>query len=372
MSFSPSGSHLLTAGNDKTLKVYASDGSTSVCRFKRTFAGHSNWVRSAAWSPNSNTLLSGSDDSTVRTWDAAQGVCTGTLYDHMSAVLSVAFSPDGRTFAAGGRDGSMKVWDSRAPANALLLHFSGHSSSESSSLVAGAAGVSSLAWHPDGNSLLSTGASDGTFKVWDLREGRLLYTVHAHKSGAVNGACFSPGDGNLFATAGGDDAVHIWKTNFSPAPSLPFATSEKEGNNVSDSASSPIRSVSAAVKEHAAVPITLKRSPLLPPPLEPRNTDSSVASDFKRIESGGGVRRNPQISFQAPPTLPPPPVPSAAQEQGPSVNSTQTLALLLQTALGGITAQMERMNSSIETLTDRVSRAERGVEKLAGKKYEAT
>ena len=126
VSFSPSGTHLLTAGNDKTLKVYSSDGTTSGCKFKRTYAGHSNWVRSAVWSPNSTTLLSGSDDTTVRTWDAAQGVCTSTLYDHSCAVMAVAFSPDGRTFAGGGRDGTMKVWDARAPANALLLHFAAH------------------------------------------------------------------------------------------------------------------------------------------------------------------------------------------------------------------------------------------------------
>ena len=214
VQFSPSGEHLLTAGTDKTLKVYSCDGTTSGARFRRTFSGHANWVRTAAWSPDGATLLSGSDDSTVRTWDAATGACTGTLYDHADAVLACAFSPDGRTFTAGGREGTIKVWDARAPPTAaLLMHFPAHSGGTGG-------GVGALAWHPSGAYLLSTGLGDGALKVYDMREGHLLYDIHAHKAAGVHGVCFSA-EGALFATGGGDESVHIWRSN--------FALGEEEG-----------------------------------------------------------------------------------------------------------------------------------------------
>ena len=49
-------------------------------------------------------------------------------------------------------------------------------------------------------------------EIWDLREGYQLYTIHGHKSG-VRGVSFSP-SGSLFASAGEDQLVMTWQTNF--------------------------------------------------------------------------------------------------------------------------------------------------------------
>eukprot|EP00501_MAST-03F_sp_TOSAG23-6_P000264 GSMAST32.ASY1.ANO1.270.1 assembled CDS len=40
-------------------------------------------------------------------------------------------------------------------------------------------GVNSVAFHPNGNYLLST-SDDNTVKIWDLREGHVLYTLRSH------------------------------------------------------------------------------------------------------------------------------------------------------------------------------------------------
>jgi centriolar protein POC1 len=48
--------------------------------------------------------------------------------------------------------------------------------------------------------------------VWDLREGQLFYTLRGHE-GASLGVAFSPA-GDYFASAGADEQVMVWRTNF--------------------------------------------------------------------------------------------------------------------------------------------------------------
>jgi centriolar protein POC1 len=40
--------------------------------------------------------------------------------------------------------------------------------------------VNSVAFHPSGNFLL-TASNDATLKIFDLLEGRLIYTLHGHQ-----------------------------------------------------------------------------------------------------------------------------------------------------------------------------------------------
>lgn len=42
------------------------------------------------------------------------------------------------------------------------------------------ASVNNVAFHPTGNFLLSA-SSDATLKIFDLLEGRLIYTLHGHQ-----------------------------------------------------------------------------------------------------------------------------------------------------------------------------------------------
>jgi WD40 repeat protein len=75
----------------------------------QTLQGHSGCVRSVAFSGDGKTLASGSDDRTIKIWNATTGRELQTLQGHSDWVRSVAFSGDGKTLASGSDDSTITV-----------------------------------------------------------------------------------------------------------------------------------------------------------------------------------------------------------------------------------------------------------------------
>ncbi|KAG8931679.1 hypothetical protein FRC02_002386 [Tulasnella sp. 418] len=160
--------------------------------FKLT--GHTDWVRSVAFSSDGNLVASGSNDKTVGIWNAKTGALIRTLKGHKHTVNSVAFSPDGTRLASGSRDKTISIWDAKT--GALIMTLTGHTDS-----------VTSVAYSPDGLQIAS-GSDDKTVGVWDALAGILITVLQGHTQW-VNGVAFSS-DGSQIASGSDDKTIVIW------------------------------------------------------------------------------------------------------------------------------------------------------------------
>jgi WD40 repeat protein len=76
------------------------------------FTGHTDSVNSVAFSPDGQHIVSGSDDKTIRVWNAMTGeTVAGPFTGHTDWVMSVAFSPDGQHIVSGSGDQTICVWN---------------------------------------------------------------------------------------------------------------------------------------------------------------------------------------------------------------------------------------------------------------------
>ena len=108
VSFSVDGKLIVSGSEDRTLRVW---NAVSGKRVLEPLEGHTDWVTSVSFSGDGKLIVSGSDDKTVRVWNAVSGECLHILRGHTNYVTSVSFSGDGNLIVSGSRDRTVRVWN---------------------------------------------------------------------------------------------------------------------------------------------------------------------------------------------------------------------------------------------------------------------
>jgi len=203
VAFSPNTNLLISISTNGRMKLWDSEiGLENVtCRVR------AEGVASAAFSPDGTCLATGHFDGSVNLWEVTTGKRIWNTTNHNKWVSSIAFTTDGKRLASGGYDRTVKVCN--AATGELQLSLRGHAQQ-----------INSVAFSPDSRYLVSGGGErfvepgramadkPGELKIWDLMAGQEARTLGGHSS-VILSVVFSP-TRNLIATACGDSTVKLW------------------------------------------------------------------------------------------------------------------------------------------------------------------
>ncbi|WP_254568137.1 caspase family protein [Oscillatoria sp. HE19RPO] len=192
VAFSPEGETIVSGSNDRTLRLWNQKGEPIGESSRR----HQGSVNAVAFSPNGKYIVSASDDKTLRLWNP-NGQLITELLGHQLPINAVAISTDGETIVSSSNDGTVHLWDRTGKwIGELPVHENI---------------VEALAISPDGQYIVSGTASlfsFGTLRLWN-RKGQLISEqLRAHKA-SVEAVTISP-DGEYIVSGGADNVVRLW------------------------------------------------------------------------------------------------------------------------------------------------------------------
>jgi guanine nucleotide-binding protein subunit beta-2-like 1 protein len=192
---------VVTGSRDKKLMVWelTPDGET-VGYARRLLSGHGEVVQDVTLSSDGQFALSGSWDKTMRLWDLNTGNSARTFQGHTKDVNSVAFSGDNRQIVSGSRDKTIKLWNTLAECKYTIVEDM-HTD-----------WVSCVAFSPSAKMpLIVSSGWDKLVKVWNLSNCKLRTNLVGH-TGVVYSTSISP-DGSLCSSGGKDGCVMLWDVN---------------------------------------------------------------------------------------------------------------------------------------------------------------
>ncbi|MBE0645951.1 MAG: choice-of-anchor D domain-containing protein [Bacteroidetes bacterium] len=146
-----------------------------------------------AVSPHTDFIASGAGNN-ISILDFTTGNRLRQLTGHTGAVRSLDISNDGFVIVSGSEDRSVRMWNAISWQEMRALN--GHGGAVRSVQLSNAAGR------------VLSGSSDNSVRIWDGRNGSLLYTLTGH-SGNVNGAVFDRRT-RYIISGGADERIRVW------------------------------------------------------------------------------------------------------------------------------------------------------------------
>ncbi|CCW60501.1 unnamed protein product [Phytomonas sp. EM1] len=130
LSFGPEGYHLASGDGNGDINVFDLRVSSSADRsgptagaaetgryglVQRYPAAHEGAVHDVSFAPSGSWLLSAGEDGTAKLWDTCEGLLYCTMQAHDGPVRASRFSDDGQFFVTAGKDNVVMLWRSGIP-----------------------------------------------------------------------------------------------------------------------------------------------------------------------------------------------------------------------------------------------------------------
>ena len=243
IAISPNNCHLSIAHLDEVniLDLYKN-------RDILTIKGISRGINTLVYSPDGSILASANDDRTVKLWDSLSGEILCVLRGHDSEIISCNFSPDGKRIVSGGKDEQIHVWDIATgnllnvinkqgltpiydckfstngkyiywtQGNFRLRKFDFTSSQKIEFLFSLPKIIeinenwktNAFAESPDGSRVVLS-CLDNVLRVWDITKNKLLHSLIGHNA-KINSCNYSH-TGDKIVSASDDHKVIVWDDN---------------------------------------------------------------------------------------------------------------------------------------------------------------
>jgi len=202
-AFSPDGQSIASGSMDKNIFLWDVYGE---CKNYNVLSGHKNAVLELKWMSSNSQLVSCSADKTVQLWDAHRGVRVRKFTEHSAIVNACSVAKDTSSlFASASDDCTAILWDARSKRPAASMYHEYQ--------------VTCVCASKDGM-FIYTGGIDNIIRRWDLRNGEpekedLCLAGHAD---TVTGLSLSP-DGDHLLSNSMDASLRCWDVR-------PFASNE--------------------------------------------------------------------------------------------------------------------------------------------------
>ncbi|KAF2091027.1 putative U5 snRNP complex subunit [Saccharata proteae CBS 121410] len=159
-------------------------------------------ITAIAMAEAGNELYTGSIDNDIKVWDLRKKSVAYTLSGHTDTITSLQVSPDSQTLLSNSHDSTVRTWDIRpfAPGNRHIKTFDGAPTGLEKNLLR-------ASWDPKGEKI-AAGSGDCTVVVWEERTGKIAYKLPGHK-GAVNDVRFSPSEEPILLSGSSDGKVML-------------------------------------------------------------------------------------------------------------------------------------------------------------------
>jgi small GTP-binding protein len=158
--------------------------------------GHRGNVYTVAWSPDGNTLASGSLDKSILLWSLESKKVERHLTGHVQQINDLKWSPDGGALASCSDDGTVRFWNVLTGIDLNI----GKEYSEGATTC--------LAWMSNGK-IVASGSDDYIVHLWDPVHGKPIEILEGH-NGWVTDISFSFGD-KLLGSKSQDNTVRLWR-----------------------------------------------------------------------------------------------------------------------------------------------------------------